>query len=206
MNPEQTTPNAGTSGIEIFLGRGGETFGPYTPEEFEALKAGPDFASYTYVWDGRDANPDWKPLAPPPAKPAPRKAGPGAPPPDARIEPAAKPEAARAPATGPARPVLKGYDVPSIEALCHDSRFAIAGKLFGVTDAGCELIASGARSEPAFGAKASVVLNLLDPGTGKCMNVPARLNGVRRKDGAWSYRVLWDGCPELVLQQLEKSA
>ena len=188
------------SKIEIFLAKGGQTYGPYTVEEFEEIKASPDFKSYTYIWDGRETNADWKPMELPPVIPIKRKAGPGAPPPDASHPALAN--SAPSIAAPPVAPILKGYDVPGIEALCHDSHSAISGKLSGVTDAGCELVTTGARSEPAFGATAQVILNLLDPKSGRSMSVPARLSGVLRKDGKWSYQVQWKGCPELILQQL----
>jgi hypothetical protein len=197
--------------IQIYLGKSGQTFGPYTIAEFEEIKKTPDFRTYTYIWDGRDANPDWKALElPPAAVAAPVKRGPGAPPPDAVVKaPDAvvkAPEAAAQPRAAAPKPALRGYDVPGLEAVCHDSRSVASGKLVGVTDSGCELVTNQRVAEPAFGATSNVTLNLLDPATGKSMNVAARLGGVQRKDGAWSYKVLWQGCPQLVLQQLEKAS
>jgi hypothetical protein len=198
--------------VEIYLGKNSQTFGPYTVEQFEEIKASADFATYTFIWDGREADADWKPLEKAPAPPAPvRKAGPGAPPPDSRATRApATREREEAPAPAVAAPVsrvaLKGYDVPGIEALCHDSIHVIAGKLTQVTDSGCELICPQNSVAPGFGSKSPVVLNLLEPKTGRSMNVSARLSAVRRREGQWSLKVLWNGCPELIVQLLEKTA
>jgi hypothetical protein len=218
MSTSQPTPPPTDAPVEIYLGKNGETHGPYTVEQYEQLRAMPEFASFTYIWDGRDPAADWKPIpkAAPPAPPA--KRGPGAPPPDSRaVTPAPAPVDAaetQAPiadvipitrATDARKaPVLRGYDVPWIEALCHDSRNVIAGKLTQVTDAGCELLCPQSPTAPAFGSQSRVILNLLDPKSGQAMNVAARLGGVSRRDGRWSLRVLWDGCPELIVSGLER--
>ena len=116
------------------------------------------------------------------------------------------PAEAKAEPSAQARPVLRGYDVPGIEALCHDSRSVITGRLTQVTDAGCELVCPSTSVTPGFGSKSHVILNLLDPKSGQAMNVTARLGGVRRRDGNWSLKVLWNGCPELIVQQLANLA
>jgi hypothetical protein len=220
--------------VEIYLGKNGETFGPYTLEQFEAIKTSPDYATYTYIWDGRQPGADWKPIERAPVPPPPpRKQGPGAPPPDTSartITPpsapaaaaavpvaSATPAVAQAPAPEPmadvipisrARkaPALRGYDVPWIEALCHDARSVVSGKLTQVTDAGCELICGRSATPPNFGAQSHVRINLLDPKNGQAMTVAARLDGVKRHEGQWSLKVLWDECPELIVRQLEKAA
>ena len=180
--------------IEIYLGKNSQTFGPYTVEQFESIQASPDYSTYTFIWDGRDSNADWKPIEKAPAPPAlARKQSPGTPPPDEKVHQL------------PARPMLRGYDVPGLEALCHDTRHVISGRLTQVTDAGCELVCPQSSVAPAFGSQSNVVLNLLEPKSGRSMNVTARLCGVRRQDGCWSLKVLWKSCPELVVQLLEKS-
>jgi hypothetical protein len=202
--------------IEIYLGKAGQTFGPYTVEQYETLKVQPDFNGYTYIWDGRDEKPDWRSIEHPPGAPSKRAPGPGSPPPDsqpnvatgtpAHVEPPVMAVQSVPPNTASTRPLLRKYDVPGLEALCHDARTVVTGKLCQVTDSGCEFVSSQGSSEPGFGAKSRVMLNLLDPKSGKSMNVPARLNGVQRKDGTWTFRVLWQSCPQLVLQQLENAA
>lgn len=208
--------------IEIYLGKNGQTFGPYTAEQFAEIQASADYATYTYIWDGREANPDWKPIQKAAAIPAPpaAKRGPGAPPPDAAANASAsapEPEIAQViPIRGGARakestraqaaPMLRGYDAPGIEALCHDSRNVITGTLAQVTDAGCELICPESSAAPSFGAQSPVMLNLLDSKSGQAMNVAARLAGMRREGGKWSLKVLWDACPELLVRQIEKAA
>jgi hypothetical protein len=199
--------------VEIYLGKGGQTFGPYTVEQFEAIKATPDFAAYIYIWDGREPNADWKPIAKA-APEAPRRAGPSAPPPSDTLADTAAVNAQPAPIADvipisrarKAAPILRGHDVPWIEALCHDTRNVIGGKLTQVTDTGCELVCPSASAAQSFGSQSHVVLNLLDPKSGQAMNVAARLNGVTRRDGSWSLKVLWDSCPELIVHQLEKAA
>lgn len=190
--------------VEIYLGKSGQTFGPYTVEQFEALKATPDFQTYVYIWDGREAGADWKPIAKAPTE-APRRAGPSAPPP---ADIAAAPIADVIPISRArkAAPSLKGYDAPWIEALCHDTRNVISGKLTQVTDAGCELVCPPSSMAQSFGSQSHVMLNLLDPKSGQAMNVAARLNGVSRQGSEWTLKVLWDACPELIAHQLEKAA
>jgi hypothetical protein len=210
---KESNPSGG-NGVEIFLGKGGQTFGPYTVAQYEAMRSQPEFRAYTFIWDGREPNADWKPLEAAPVS-APMRRGPGAPPPDSQTvkrEPAMPPAAnaevssATIVSSAPTRPVLSGYDVPGIEALCVDARHAVTGKLTQVTDSGCEFVTTQGASESCFGAKAQIMLNLLEPKTGRSMNVPARLSGVSRKGGKWSYRVDWKSCPELIRQHLEKAA
>lgn len=219
-----STPSAPPSQapIEIYLGKNGETFGPYTVEQFTAIQASAEFATYAFIWDGRDAAPDWKPIARSAPTAPPRKSGPSAPPPSeavvsAAVVSAAAPTAevrevpvAAAPAPAASaratRQALRGFDVPGIDALLHDSRSVISGKLMQVTDAGCDLICPDSVVAPTFGSQSSIVLNLLDPATGRSQNVSARLSGMRRGDGRWSLKVQWQGCPELVVQHLEKTA
>jgi hypothetical protein len=208
METQKATPNM-SAPIEIYLGKNGETFGPFTVAQFETMKTAPDFGSYTFIWDGREASPEWKPLESAP-KPVAPKRGPGAPPPDATRVTVVPTEAVAA-ATPEAiqhqrRPALRGYDVPHFEVVCHDARSVITGRIKGVTDAGCEFVADQSKADAVFGAGSPVLLNLLDPATGRSTNVNARLNGVRRQNGGWCYRVVWKACPELILQHLEKTA
>ena len=74
----------GTKKVEIYLGKGGQTYGTFSIEQFESVKKTPDFRTYTYIWDGRDTAPEWKPLELPPEMPVAPKQGPGAPPPDSK--------------------------------------------------------------------------------------------------------------------------
>jgi len=99
--------------IEVYLGKEGKTFGPYTPDQFEALKLTPEYAGYTYVWDGRDPAPEWKAIVLPKQeiKAAPRK-GPGAPPPDhapVKASPAAQISITPTISIPVRRPRLQGY-------------------------------------------------------------------------------------------------
>ena len=181
---------------------------PYTVAQFEALRATPDFAGYTYIWDGREPAADWKPIAAAPSAPA-RRAGPSVPPPEQSPKAAEPPVADVIPITRAAdsraarnTPVLRGYDVPTIEALCHDTRTVIAGKLTQVTDTGCELLLPPDGGGPQFGTQSRVIINLFDLQSGQAMNVAARLGGVTRRDGRWSLKVPGDGCPELIVNHL----
>lgn len=193
--------------VEIYLGKSGQTFGPYTVEQYEALKLTPDFDTYNFIWDGRDPGANWKPIAKAPSE-APRRTGPSAPPPSDALATQAAPVADVIPISRARKavPALRGYDVPWIEALCHDTRNVVGGKLTQVTDAGCELICPSGSAAQGFGSQSHVMLNLLDPKSGQVMNVTARLNGVTRQNGQWTFKVLWDSCPELIVHQLEKAA
>ncbi|MGK5084935.1 hypothetical protein WDW37_16730 [Bdellovibrionota bacterium FG-1] len=163
--------------MEIFLGKNGQTFGPYTLDQFEALKQTPEFTTYTFIWDSRDSNPQWKALEAAPAAPPSPKKRPSAPPPSE---------------------IALTSEAPFIEVACHNSRALITGRLASINNQGCELLCDNHPSECLFGQKTPVTLNLLDSRNGNSMSVAAQLSGFHRKNGAWTYQLTWKTCPTLL--------
>lgn len=85
---------------------------------------------------------------------------------------------------------------PDIQAICHNFRNVMSGSLARVTESGCEFISPHV-SNPGFGTRNEVLLNLLDPKTGRSMNVSATVRRVSRAQGSWIYLLDWEKCPEL---------
>ena len=56
-----------------FLGKRGQSFGPYSAEQIQEMRATGKMENYSWIWDPR--NSEWKPLDPPPP-PLVLKAGP----------------------------------------------------------------------------------------------------------------------------------
>lgn len=92
-----------------------------------------------------------------------------------------------------------------IQAVCHDNRTIISGTIRNVTESGCELMCRLDTGTPAFPKKAQITLNLSDEATGQTMNVAARLIGVSRREGAWSYRIKWKKVPEILSSRVAET-
>jgi hypothetical protein len=200
MTTKPNTPPP-TSPIQIFLGKNGQTFGPYTVEQYEGLQAQADFATYKYIWDSRDIQPSWRPIEAAPAAPMSAvPSGPTAPPPpDHSIEPVRETERPRS-AKSNLRlvPSPVAYHSSGIEVVFHDARRALSARVTHATDAGCELESEVAHGTPEFGSQSRVQLNLLNPKTGESMNVEGRIAGMKRAGTSWHFQVLWGECPELI--------
>ena len=69
------------------------------------------------------------------------------------------------------------------------------GKLDGVTQTGCDLVAADGGEHPRLGVHSPVVLNLV--ADGKSINVKASVGNIlreQRENGfRWIYRLEWDG-------------
>lgn len=162
----------------IYLGKMGKAFGPYSEAQLQQLKASGSLREFSWIWDAQQQS--WAPLDPPPAPLTQSQFN----------------------AASPAERTLFRHDsILPLEAICHNRRSAITARLRLVSETGCELI-SPLEEEPPFPANCQVALNLLDPRTGKSVELPVRLAGLGRSGGAWRYRVLWESCPPLVLESI----
>ncbi len=54
---------------KFYLGKGGQSFGPYSEKEFEAIRASDKIKEYTSYWDSE--SPTWQALDSPPPPPPP---------------------------------------------------------------------------------------------------------------------------------------
>jgi hypothetical protein len=187
----------------IYLGKSGRIFGPYTDRDVSEMRATGELERFSWIW--QSSAPGWQAIDPPPP-PVVEGAGVG---PGKEIEAplprtgvvevyghAMPPMPRQAPPAPPARKSLK-IAPETVDAVCHDYRSAIAGRIVRVTDAGCELLAPGAGT-PAFQDHAKVYLNLLNSKTGKTMDIVAMLSGVSRSREGWTYRIEWERVPELL--------
>lgn len=95
-----------------------------------------------------------------------------------------------APGTAPTKRRSSG-SLEMLEAVCHDHNAIVTGTLENVSDAGCELVSHEHADAPKLALNSTLVLNVLDSGGDKAMNVRALLSTVARRDGAWVYRIRW---------------
>ncbi len=169
----------------IYLSRAGQTFGPISETELKAMRSSGEIYGYAYLFESPARG--WESIHPMPSAPptavGASLASPEVPPPSRQR---------RAPSTiSPARPV---------EVVMHDFHHLVTGNLSSLTESGCELICEEhEEAGPVFAERSRLVLNLLDPKTGRAMNVAASLSQVARKDGHWSYQLRWDQVPEILL-------
>ncbi|HLE01444.1 MAG TPA: hypothetical protein VJB59_14370 [Bdellovibrionota bacterium] len=168
---------------QIYLGKSGRAFGPYTQDEFDSMKTSGKLRDFSWTWNAKAK--EWSPLDP-------------APPPLSLSTDTA--------AGGPAKsskPVLRHDSILPLEAICHDRRSAISGQLRLASEHGCELISHHALSAPPFTEGSSILVNLLDPKSGRSMDTRARVDGIQQKAGSWHYKLSWTAnCPELVMENI----
>jgi len=198
-NPSTPTPGLhpgrpleAASQKQIYLGKEGQTFGPYSESDFEALKTSPEYRTYAWIWDTH--NPQWRPLEPTP---------PPSPPPLPSTRPLtlvhSNPEM-----DSPRVPEFHGNqpstsrDFSGFVALCHDFRSLANGVLKKVTDAGCEFVSEQEHPGSVFSPNSKLILNLLDPQSHRSVTVSVRMDKVGRRNGKWHYQLRWKKCPQLV--------
>lgn len=162
-----------SSAAAFYLAKSGRVFGPYTPQQFEALRASSDIENYSWYWD--PAQEQWQPIDPPPGDPRARRAPPLS-------------VVGRGKTAAPER----------LEVLCHDYRGLANGQIRNVTDMGCEFMVLAGESMPSFSERAPLIMSVLDPDSAHSMDVPASVNGIYREKEYWVYRIRWAKRPELV--------
>lgn len=208
----------------IYLGKSGQSFGPYTLEEYKKIQASPEYASFRYIWDERAESPAWVPLeSPPPAPigvrkrsnysthsaeilPFPsRQQNPEKAQIDSRVESSATPPAFHARASNS----LSGIDFPEIEVILHNHHSIITGSLLRVTANGGQFHSEQiAKVLSKFGSQSQVSLHLYDPRSGEAMNVRARLARVHSSRGTSTssfFTLEWSQCPELFERAIQKT-
>jgi|GEM_PF-1782270 len=171
----------------IYLSNNGQSFGPFTEAEFQAIRDRGELKNYTHIFDAPTET--WKALAPP------------LPPPPSVVPAAhvAMTTHSSAPPAREMRPQLT-VDASRIQAVCHNLVNILNGKIERVSETGCEFVCTDTHeSGSSFAKDCKVTLNLLDAQKGRSMNVTAKLMNVIRKNGSWTYQLQWKRCPEIVL-------
>lgn len=157
----------------IYLGKNGRVFGPFTQLEYQQMEQSGDLNTYRWIWNTQRKI--WDPIDPPPP-----------------------PVEATQGATSPGRSAPKArLKIENILAVCHDFHRVVSGKIAQATEAGCELITQDSKPSPSLATQSNVFLNLFDQKTGKSINVKAQLFGISRSQGGWTYRIRWNQCPSL---------
>lgn len=151
-----------------YLARQGQISGPFSEGDLEKMAASGELMKYSWIWDAKQGQ--WNPLDPAPSSsPETRKKAP------------------------PARESSK-----QLEAICSDRLNVVSGGLSQVNELGCDLATNSSHDTPVLCVQAPVVINLLDPATGKSVNVRARVTSVQKTGSGWSYRLHWGKSPALI--------
>jgi len=87
-----------------------------------------------------------------------------------------------------------------VQVVCHNFRQALTGRLEQITQIGGQIVANEGSDVPVFKPKASVVMNLLDPKSGKSVNVKAEIREVHRNGLIWTYVIQWKEIPEILAE------
>lgn len=168
----------------IYLSRQGKVEGPFTEAAIRELRASGALAAYTYLCRGPGA--PWEPVeAAPPAAPV-APSGPAS----------SAPAAADASSVRAAQARLEAarhrtYD--RFEILAHDFRATVSGRFVAFSENGADLRTEDPASGACFEQRARVVVNFLEPRSGRGINALAEVHEVFRRDGRWHYRLRWGG-------------
>lgn len=166
-----------------YLARFGKVFGPFSDEEIEGFQASGKINEYFWIWNEQSAL--WKPLDPPPAP----------------LTPSAGANVYEFAPEGELGPSPKELGFPktsgSVPVVCHNYKAVLSGKLQRMTETGCELLSEHGSFTPTFVNRSTIVMNLLDAGSGKLMNVSGRICAVKRMERGWSYQIRWEQRPEI---------
>ncbi len=174
---------------KTFLGKSGKIFGPFSDTDVARMRSDGELERFSWIWQA--TTPGWQAIDPPPP---PVVEGTGM----AELQGHSMPPMPRqAPPTPPQRKSLKIVS-DAMDAICHDYRHAVAGRIVRMTDSGCELVANGQGGKPDFQDHAKLYLNLLNAKAGKTMDVVAMLSGVSRSKEGWTYRLEWESVPEIL--------
>lgn len=77
-------------------------------------------------------------------------------------------------------------------ALCTDQVSTASGVVSNQTDEGCEFHTEQSHHDaPVFPRRTNVDLCLIEESSGKVKKVRARLSGISRSQGLWTYRIRW---------------
>lgn len=154
---------------EIYLAKDEKLFGPYTQTEFKKMQSTGVDRQYSWVWSpNRD---QWEPIDPMPPRLEQLLA---------KVQKNSQLEAS------------------GIEVICHNRHQLVSGRLTRVTESGAKMQSPKKSATPAINPNNQVILNLLDPESGKTVNVRALLAQVERnRDGSWSYDLRWEQVPSL---------
>jgi hypothetical protein len=162
----------------IYLARGKKLFGPLTEAEWTEMQASGRDEDYHWIWKGVETG--WQVLhSAPVAPPLPDNVIP--------IERARRAAETR----GPRFHFPKG-----VEILAHDYRHVIVVTFDDVSERGA-LLNPTQSHEPLFSIGGPIILNLLDPDTGKSVNLRAEVAAIRRENAGLTYELRWNWADEL---------
>jgi hypothetical protein len=168
---------------EIFLGKLGKIFGPFSPKEFDEMFSDGRINEYSWLWDWEKQS--WKPLEntppslmTPPGAATPEKGG-------------------KSSATTAAPTPSDSLAWDQVEALCYGREILINGKLELITQTGCVLVSANNSGDPKLTVGVRVKLNLFDKKSKHNLETSVKVANIERKNSHWVYRLRWDGVPEL---------
>ncbi|MGE0615731.1 MAG: hypothetical protein AB7P04_08815 [Bacteriovoracia bacterium] len=180
---------------KVFLGAQGKVHGPYSVEQLNEMQRSGRIKDYSWIWDFQKET--WSHLDP--APPALTEAQLGAAlmeeMPEAPVhhlhQKAPEPAAMPAPRAIPITSLAK-----NLQAVCFHQTAAVSGMLAGMTQLGCELVSLDRSPSPQLGRNQPLMLNVLDPKSGRTVNVQARMHDAKRSEAGWTYLLQWKQVPD----------
>ncbi|MBI2711616.1 MAG: hypothetical protein HYX41_01965 [Bdellovibrio sp.] len=162
---------------QIFLGKNGKTFGPFTEDEFQELMKQGRLAEYSWIWDHQKST--WKTLDQPPPTPVETSQ---------KLSTAAKKAADH---------VSSHWE--SVRGILYNAFSLLEGNLKSVTETGCRFVCKDPHSDLSCGTWVS--LNLYSPEINHgstSIKVVAKILALEADPkGGWSYLLRWDSLPSL---------
>jgi len=176
---------------EIFLGKHGKIYGPFSSREFERFHDTGKIYEYNWLWEKHSA--EWKLLDPAPSHPPPRS--------NAPAKSLEKSIEKKSKSSKHVQTKKATAGKSEIQAIVHNSQSLISGTLQFWTETGCEILSQASHSSQAIPclAKGSMVnLSLLETQTGRSMNLQASVSDISYHKNNWIYRIRWKARPALL--------
>ncbi len=154
---------------EIFLGKFGKSYGPFTSEEYDQMHTSGKISDFTWIWESK--NQIWKPIELPPHPPG---------------------TVFYADAKGNGKVV--NWEL--IQAVCFDRFSLVSGKIQCPTESGCTLISHQKEDGLKFVIRSVVDLNLYDGASKQSTSTHASVIGVNYAARLWHYQLRWSSVPK----------
>jgi hypothetical protein len=163
-----------SNGNQVFLGKAGKIYGPYSQEEFNQMFAKGKVSDFNWIWDWKQQS--WKPIELPPPSPL-------------TLDELSH---------GSSKANTNSVSWTSLKAICFDHFSVASGVLECVTETGCLLKSGHSEGGSKFTLKSNISLNLYDQVSGKSITVKVNISDITFNQHCWNYRLKWNEVPALL--------
>lgn len=161
-----------TNKNEVFLGKAGKIFGPYSAEEYEKMFASGELSKFTWIWDSKLLT--WKTIDTPPP-----------------------PLTISGSLDNKPTPSNDSIHWEMIQAICLDQFNLTSGKLEWITESGCVFVSDEIEETAKFPIHGKAELNLYEEAMKKLICVQVSVVDINLQKQRWTYRLRWKEAPKI---------